>query len=92
MNNYILTRSQRTKEDNFDDSIFYSQPRFVNHLDNGFRSRLSKLYRDNFDNNAIVLDLMSSWNSHLPNDIRYRKVIGHGMNKCELQIFHREFF
>ena len=28
---------------------------------------------------------MSSWNSHLPNDIRYRKVIGHGMNKSELQ-------
>ena len=28
---------------------------------------------------------MSSWNSHLPEEIKYRKVIGHGLNKEELE-------
>ena len=31
-----------------------------------------------------MLDLMSSWVSHLPEDIAYAAVIGHGMNEEEL--------
>lgn len=31
-----------------------------------------------------VLDLMSSWVSHLPADVRYNRVVGHGMNAAEL--------
>lgn len=31
-----------------------------------------------------MLDLMSSWVSHLPADVKYEKVIGHGMNAAEL--------
>ena len=33
---------------------------------------------------GVVLDLMSSWVSHLPDDIAYAEVIGHGMNAHEL--------
>ena len=29
-----------------DDSLFYFQPRFVHHLDEGFRVNLSNLYRE----------------------------------------------
>jgi SAM-dependent methyltransferase len=32
----------------------------------------------------VVLDLMSSWVSHLPEDITYQEVIGHGLNAEEL--------
>ena len=32
----------------------------------------------------MILDLMSSWVSHLPPNIRFKKVIGHGMNEAEL--------
>jgi hypothetical protein len=33
---------------------------------------------------GAVLDLMSSWVSHLPGEVRYSKVVGHGMNAAEL--------
>jgi len=32
----------------------------------------------------VVLDLMSSWVSHLPDDVAYASVIGHGLNAREL--------
>jgi SAM-dependent methyltransferase len=32
----------------------------------------------------VLLDLMSSWVSHLPPEIGYAQVIGHGMNATEL--------
>lgn len=31
-----------------------------------------------------MLDLMSSWVSHLPPEVTYTKVVGHGMNAAEL--------
>ena len=80
----ILSESDRSKEDNSDDSYFYSQPRFAYHLDEGFRSRLQQLYRQYIPDNSIVLDLMSSWVSHLPENVTYKKVLGHGMNQVEL--------
>ncbi|WP_269623379.1 class I SAM-dependent methyltransferase [Prochlorococcus marinus] len=82
--NSILTEYQRSKEDNNDDSLFYTQPRFVHHLDDGFRKRLTELYRKEIYQDAVVLDLMSSWVSHLPNEIKYKRVIGHGLNEVEL--------
>src|ERR1700688_2173088 len=33
---------------------------------------------------SVMLDLMSSWVSHLPQDVEYAEVIGHGMNAEEL--------
>lgn len=81
----FLTDYQRTKQDETDDELFYAEPRFVNHLDQGFRSRLTQLYRDRITSGSVVLDLMSSWVSHLPNDLKYKQVIGHGLNKLELE-------
>ena len=81
----LLSDSQRFKLDREDDRVFYSEPRFVHHLDQGFRSRLTQLYRDRLPPCATVLDLGSSWVSHLPDDVRYDRVIGHGMNEAELQ-------
>ena len=81
----LLSDSQRFKLDREDDRVFYSEPRFVHHLDQGFRSRLTQLYRDRLPPCATVLDLGSSWVGHLPDDVRYDRVIGHGMNEAELQ-------
>lgn len=85
MINNVLIDSQRAKEDNNDDLLFYSNARFVNHLDQGFRSKLSCLYRQKIDPSSVILDLMSSWNSHLPEDVTYGRVIGHGLNYSELE-------
>ena len=79
-----LSTYDRTKSDICDDEIFYQQPRFVHHLSDSFRNRLTSLYSEYLLNHHIILDLMSSWVSHLPSNISYKKVIGHGMNETEL--------
>ena len=79
-----LSTDDRCKSDISDDEIFYQQPRFVHHLSDSFRTRLTNLYSEYLLKHYIILDLMSSWVSHLPSNIRYKKVIGHGMNEAEL--------
>ena len=79
-----LSTYDRVKSDISDDEIFYQQPRFVHHLSDSFRNRLTSLYSEYLLNHHIILDLMSSWVSHLPSNINYKKVIGHGMNEAEL--------
>ena len=79
-----LSTYDRNKSDISDDEIFYQQPRFVHHLSDSFRKRLTSLYSEYLLNHHIILDLMSSWVSHLPSNISYKKVIGHGMNEAEL--------
>jgi SAM-dependent methyltransferase len=81
----VLSEAQRLKLDASDDALFYAQPRFVQHLDGAFRQRLTGLYRERLPTGAVVLDLMSSWVSHLPEDVRYGEVIGHGLNRAELE-------
>lgn len=80
----LLETTQRNKLDPSDDGLFYAQPRFVTHVDEGFIAQLTKLYRDRIPPNSVILDLMSSWVSHLPGDVSYARVEGHGLNGEEL--------
>jgi len=80
----FLQPTQRTRLDESDDELFYSDPRFVTHVDEGFIQQLTALYRDRLQPNTRVLDLMSSWVSHLPDDITFAHVEGHGLNDEEL--------
>lgn len=61
------------------------QPRIVQHVDDTFRRKVSQLYRQSIPANGAVLDLMSSWVSHLPEDTPYSLVVGHGMNAQEVR-------
>ena len=79
-----LSVTDRSKIDFADDQIFYQQPRYVHHLSDSFRSRLKELYLNYLHKHYVILDLMSSWVSHLPEEIKFKKVIGHGMNEAEL--------
>ena len=56
-----LSNEDRDKSDISDDEIFYQQPRFVHHLSDSFRTRLTTLYSEYLLNHHIILDLMSSW-------------------------------
>lgn len=80
----LLQDLQRNKLDPTDDSLFYDFPRFVTHVDDAFIQRLTHLYRQHLKPNTRILDLMSSWVSHLPEDIDFAHVEGHGMNAEEL--------
>ena len=72
------------KADPSPDADFYADPRFVAHIDNGAIAAVTGLYRELFPPGGVVLDLMSSWVSHLPDEVEYAEVIGHGMNAEEL--------
>ena len=81
----VLNNYQRKKLDESNDEEFYSNPKFVYHLDANFRNYLSSVYKNEINDNSTVLDLMSSWVSYLPLEKKYKKVIGHGLNKEELE-------
>ena len=70
--------------DESDDAGFYLPVRLVTHIDEGAIAALSRLYGDTLKPGGTVLDLMSSWVSHLPDDLPLGEVIGHGMNATEL--------
>ncbi|MFN7528705.1 MAG: class I SAM-dependent methyltransferase [Dolichospermum sp.] len=80
----VLQPNQRIKLDDSDDQLFYSYPRFVTHVDEGFIQQLTDLYRQRIPANARILDMMSSWVSHLPTDRDFAHVEGHGLNAEEL--------
>ena len=73
------------KEDSSPDTLFYRAPRFVTHIDEGAISAVTAAYREHLPKGGTILDLMSSWVSHLPPEAAYREVIGHGMNEAELR-------
>jgi SAM-dependent methyltransferase len=80
----LLNTDQRAKFDPSDDDLFYDMPRFVTHVDEGFIQRLTDLYRDRLQPNTRIFDMMSSWVSHLPEELTFAHVEGHGMNEKEL--------
>src|SRR5216684_2362045 len=72
------------KLDAGEDELFYEPPRLVLHIDDGAIAALTELYRAVLPAGGVLLDLMSSWVSHLPPEIGYGEVIGHGLNAAEL--------
>jgi SAM-dependent methyltransferase len=66
------------------DAHFYRVPRFVQHIDDSTIAALTAFYREQLPAGARLLDLMSSWVSHLPEEGRYQSVTGLGMNEAEL--------
>ena len=60
-------------------------PRLVKHVDDAFLAAVTRLYKELIPSeSADVFDLMSSWVSHLPADVKYNRVVGHGMNAAEV--------
>ena len=72
------------KYDRDPDPLFYAHPRFVTHIDDAAIAAVTNLYREIVPAGGDVLDLMSSWVSHLPEDVAYASVTGHGLNAAEL--------
>lgn len=80
----LLRPEQRTKLDGSADPLFYDIPRLVTHVDEGFIQQLTDLYRQQLQSHTRILDLMSSWVSHLPAELTFEHVEGHGLNGEEL--------
>ncbi len=72
------------RQDESDDSLFYTNPRFVVHIDDGAIAAVSKTFQDLIPPNSVVLDLMSSWRSHWPQDHPKQRLVGLGLNAAEM--------
>lgn len=72
------------RQDEADDALFYREPRLVTHIDDAAIAAASKFYGDLIAPGSLVLDLMTSWVSHLPANLELAGVAGLGMNEVEL--------
>jgi hypothetical protein len=70
--------------DEGDDGDFYAPVRLVTHIDETAVAALTGFYSSVLPPDGVLLDLMSSWVSHLPPDLPVAQLIGHGMNAQEL--------
>ena len=73
-----------TRHDETPDTEFYGYPRKVVHIDDGAIAALGRLYAEVLPAGGQLLDLMSSWRTHLPRDFRAGEVIGLGLNAEEM--------
>jgi SAM-dependent methyltransferase len=73
------------RTDEAPDEEFYQSPRLVTHIDDRAIAAVTQLYRELFPAGGEILDLMSSWISHLPPEVEYGRIIGLGMNEVELR-------
>ena len=73
-----------SRDDERNDSEFYSRPRFVQHIDAKADEIITGLYGRLLQPGMQMLDLMASWVSHIPVDLELAEIHGLGMNQAEL--------
>ncbi len=73
------------RDDEAPDSLFYSEPRYVQHIDDTAVEMVKNTYGRFLKDDMDVLDLMSSWQSHLPDKLRLGSLVGLGLNERELK-------
>jgi SAM-dependent methyltransferase len=71
--------------DDSDDELFYLSPRFVVHIDDAAIRTAGEIYLSRLPRGGAILDLMSSWRSHLPPELQPRRVVGLGLNRPEME-------
>ena len=82
---FVLQPEHLRRVDESPDHLFYQVPRLVRHIDEAAVGRVVELYRREFPAGGAILDLASSWISHLPEEVAYREVTGLGLNRHELE-------
>jgi len=71
------------------DTLFYSQPRFVTHIDDQAIAAITSYYEETLpksgSQDVAILDMCSSWVSHYPSGYKAGRIAGLGMNNDELE-------
>jgi hypothetical protein len=80
-----MNKSSFTRLDNTPDSVFYSEPRFVEHVDTHAVQIMTQFISSFVSSGNSVLDLCSSWTTHLDPTVKLSRVSGLGMNAEELK-------
>lgn len=71
--------------DDSNDELFYLAPRFVVHIDEAAIRTVEQIYLDRLPRGGAILDLMSSWRSHLPGELKPARAVGLGLNRAEME-------
>lgn len=79
-----LPKEYFQRYDESSDFQFYDFPRKVVHIDEGAIGLLREHYAATLQDGDVLLDLMSSWRSHLPENLKPARVYGLGMNAEEM--------
>jgi len=72
------------RDDDASDDGFYVSPRKVVHIDDAAIGALGRLYAELLPAGGRLLDLMSSWRTHLPSGLHMAAVVGLGLNAEEM--------
>ena len=73
------------RDDERPDAELYQQPRFVHHIDETAREMVRNTYGRFLTDGMHVLDLMSTWQSHIPASLHLDRIVGLGLNTDELR-------
>ena len=71
--------------DESNDRLFYTEPRLVVHIDDHAIAAIGRYLSETLPEDGVILDLMSSWRSHLPTGFQAERVVGLGMNDVEMR-------
>ncbi len=73
------------RDDERPDLKFYQNPRMVHHIDETTREMVRNTYGRFLADGMHVLDLMGSWQSHIPARLHLARLVGLGLNRDELE-------
>lgn len=82
------TAEDFSRQDEAIDTSFYSQPRFVTHIDDAAISALTDFYAEKFTSDASMLDICSSWISHYPS-MSFKSVVHNSSIRILLILWFR---
>jgi len=80
----FLSENPFQRQDVRSDLLYYQKPRLVQHIDDRAIKVVKDIHGQLLHDGMRVLDLMSSWKSHLHEDLRLEKLSGLGLNAEEL--------
>jgi SAM-dependent methyltransferase len=73
------------RTDEAEDEVFYDFPRLTVHIDDSALAAVGEIYASRLPQGAAILDLMSSWRSHLPESLHPARVVGLGLSRPEME-------
>ena len=82
---YPLEPHHFQREDESPDALFYAAPRLLVHIDDYAIEAARRTYAQLLPREGAILDLMSSYRSHMPPELAWRRLAGLGLNEVELR-------
>ncbi len=73
------------RQDERDDAAYYVAPRLMTHIDEAAIDAVRALYAELLPADGVILDMMSSWKSHFPEEVPRERTVGLGMNEIEMR-------